>query len=74
MKAYLAVLFVLGLQTSPLPAADKREAPKPLPPEIVKAWRAAGAGSMKSEREISRARSSRGFSRITCLPRRIGAE
>jgi len=43
MKAYLAVLIVLGLQLSPLPAADKKEAPKPLPPEIVQAWRDAGA-------------------------------
>ncbi len=43
MKAYLAVLIVLGLQTSPLPADDKKEAPKPLPPEVVQAWRDAGA-------------------------------
>ena len=43
MKAYLAVLIVLGLQMSALPAADKKEAPKPLPPEIVQVWRDAGA-------------------------------
>ncbi len=43
MKAYLAVLIVLGLQMSPLPAADMKVAPKPLPPEIVQAWRDAGA-------------------------------
>ena len=51
MKAYLAVLIVLGLQMSPLPAADKKEAPKPLPQEIVKTWRDAGAsvGWMKWE-------------------------
>jgi internalin A len=43
MKAYLAVLIVLGLQLFPLPAADNKEAPKPLPPEIVQMWRDAGA-------------------------------
>ncbi len=43
MKAYLGVLIVLGLQMSPLPAADKKEAPEPLPPKIVQAWRDAGA-------------------------------
>jgi internalin A len=51
MKAYVASLIVLGLQMSPLPAADKKESPKPLPPEIVKAWSDAGAsvGWMKWE-------------------------
>jgi internalin A len=43
MRAYWAVLIVLGLQMSPLAAADKNEAPKPLPPKIVQAWRDAGA-------------------------------
>ena len=43
MKACLAVLIVLGLQMSPLFAADKKDALKPLPPEIVQAWRDAGA-------------------------------
>jgi len=51
MRAYLAVLIVLGLQMSPLPAADKKDVSKPLPPEVVKAWRDAGAsvGWMKWE-------------------------
>jgi hypothetical protein len=43
MRAYLAVLIVVGLHGSPQAAADKIEAPKPLPPEIVQAWRDAGA-------------------------------
>jgi internalin A len=43
MRAYWAVLIVLGLQMSPLAAADKNEAPKPLPPKIVQAWRDAGS-------------------------------
>ena len=43
MKVYLTLLIVLGLQMSPLAAADKNEAPKPLPPKIVQTWRNAGA-------------------------------
>ena len=43
MKAFMAVLLVLGLQLSPLPGADKNETPDPLPPEIVQVWRDAGA-------------------------------
>ena len=43
MRAYLAVVVVLGLQMSPLLGADKIEAPQPLPPEIVQTWRDAGA-------------------------------
>ena len=43
---YLAVLTVLascGLDVCAGADADKKEAPKPLPPEIVQAWRDAGA-------------------------------
>ncbi len=51
MKGYLAISIVLGLQMSPLAAADKKEAPEPLPPEIIQTWRDAGAnvGWMKWE-------------------------
>ncbi len=43
MKAYLATLIVLGLQMSPLPAADKKETPETPPPKTVQAWRDVGA-------------------------------
>ncbi len=44
-RHYLAVLAVLascGLSLFAGPGDDKKAAPKPLPPEIVKAWRDAG--------------------------------
>lgn len=43
MKVELAILMVLGLQSSPLFAAEKEVIPKPVPPEIVQTWRNAGA-------------------------------
>ena len=51
---YLAVLAVLtscGLGVFAGAGADQQDAPKPLPPEIVKAWRDAGAevGWMKTD-------------------------
>jgi internalin A len=54
MWHYLAVLAVLascGLDVFAGVDADKKEAPKPLPPEIVKAWRGIGAnvGWMKMD-------------------------
>ena len=54
MWYYLAVLAVLascGLDAFAGEDADKKEAPKPLPPEIVKAWRGIGAnvGWMKMD-------------------------
>ncbi len=54
MWYYLAVLAVLascGLDVFAAADADKKEAPKPLPREIVKAWRGIGAnvGWMKMD-------------------------
>src|SRR5580692_5183895 len=54
MWYYLAVLAVLasgGLNVFAGADADKKEAPKPLPREIVKAWRGIGAnvGWMKMD-------------------------
>ncbi len=54
MKHYLAVLAVLascGPDVFAGADADKKEAPRPLPPEIVKAWRGIGAnvGWMKMD-------------------------
>ena len=41
--AGLAVLASFGSGVCAGAGADKKDAPKPLPPEIVKAWRNAGA-------------------------------
>src|SRR5271166_5945068 len=51
--AALAVLASCGLGVFAGAGADKKEAPKPLPPNIVKAWGDAGAhvGSMKMSRD-----------------------
>jgi len=47
----LAVLASCGVEVSAGAGADKEEAPKPLPPEIVETWRDAGAavGWMKKD-------------------------
>ena len=49
--AVLAVLASCGVEVSAVAGADKKEAPKPLPPKIVKTWRDAGAtvGWMKMD-------------------------
>ena len=49
--AMLAVLASCGLSVFAGGGGDQKDAPKPLPPEIVKAWRDAGAevGWMKTD-------------------------
>src|SRR5436190_13940062 len=42
--AVLAVLAILAPGVRPGAGADEKDAPRPLPPEVVKAWRDAGAG------------------------------
>ena len=50
--AMLAVLANCGLSVFAGGGGDQKDAPKPLPPEIIKAWRDAGAevGWMKTNR------------------------